>query len=111
MKINKLILCLGTVALAVASAASSYSVTVINPTMVGTSELKPGVYKLQVEGDKAVFTKGKSVVEAAVTVENNDKKFSDTALSIQDSKLKEIHVGGTTMKVMFKPGVVAGGGN
>lgn len=111
MKINRLIFCLGTLALAVASAASSYSVTVISRTMVGTSELKPGTYKLQVEGDKAVFTMGKSVVEAPVTVENNDKKYSDTALSIQDSKLKEIHVGGTNMKVMIKSGVVAGGGN
>ena len=102
MKLIKLTLVFATLALAVGSAASTYSVKFFAPTWVGDNQLKAGEYKLAVEGDKATFTSGKNVVEVPVTVEKNDKKYSSTTMQTSDSKLSEINLAGTDMKLMFK---------
>jgi hypothetical protein len=73
----------GTFALATVSLASAktYDITVPAPTKVGDTELKPGQYKLKVEGSQAVFTDShdKSVTVPA-KVENAEKKFGYTRL-------------------------------
>jgi len=103
MKLSKLTLSFGIFALAVASAASNYSVTLNTPTWVGQTQLKPGDYKVAVEGDKAVFKSGKSTVaEAPAAVEQNAKKYTATTLDTTGAKLQEIHVGGTTVKIVLK---------
>ncbi|HTW64987.1 MAG TPA: hypothetical protein VME17_10245 [Bryobacteraceae bacterium] len=64
------------------ASAKSYDVTLLAPAMAGTNELKPGVYKVKIEGSQAVFTDvqdGKSV-RVPVKVENNPKKFGYTEL-------------------------------
>jgi len=104
MKTGKLVLCLGTFALAVASAASSYDVTITKPVSVAGTELKAGSYSLQVKGDKAMFKSGKNVVEVPATVEKAEKKYSETILEGDTSNLKEIRLGGTNMKLVFAPG-------
>jgi hypothetical protein len=101
MKFTKMMVCLSTVALAVASAGSSYSVNLISPVSAGGSMLKPGSYKVEMAGDKAVFKMGKSVVEVPATMETSDHKYANTELETADSKLKEIRVGGTKMKILF----------
>ncbi|MDP8990942.1 MAG: hypothetical protein M3N41_12795 [Acidobacteriota bacterium] len=101
MNLKQLILGLGIVALGVASAASSYEVTISQPTWAGSSQLKPGVYKLAVRGSNAVFTSGKTVVEAPVSVEKGDRKVSSTEVQSTDSKIKEIRLGGTATKLIF----------
>jgi hypothetical protein len=98
---KKLFLSLVTVALAVANAASSYNLTLSSPVWAGSSELKPGVYKVTLESDKVVFTKGKTVVEAPATTGNAEKKYSGTSYVSVDSKMKELYLGGTTTKVIF----------
>jgi hypothetical protein len=105
MKLTKLMLSFGTLALAVASAASSYHFSIFQPSIFAGKELKPGDYKLQVNGDKAIVKMGKETLEATVKVENGTEKFSETSLrySTADGKMtvQEIRLGGTTTKLVF----------
>src|SRR5580693_9121828 len=100
MKFVKLTLMLGTFALAVASAAH-YNLKLDSAQWAGDKQLKPGDYKLEIVGDKAVFTSGKTVVEVPATVQQNSKKFSLTTYQASDSKIQEIDLGGTTTKIVF----------
>ena len=102
MNLKRLMLGLGIVALGVASAASSYEVTITSPTWAGATQLKPGVYKLAVQGTNAVFTMGKTVVEAPVSVEKSDHKVQSTEVQSADSKINEIRLAGTDTKLIFK---------
>ena len=93
-------------AVALAWAASSHTVNFSKPAIVGNTELKPGDYKLELNGNKAILTHGKIAVEAEVTVETGATKFSQTSACClgEDGKyrLQEIRVGGTNTKVTFK---------
>lgn len=101
MKLMKLTLTLTTFALAVASAATHYNVKLDSATWAGDKQLKAGVYKVEVVGDKAVFTSGKTVVEVPATLQKNDKKYSLTSYQANDSKIQEIDLGGTNTKIVF----------
>jgi hypothetical protein len=103
----KLMLCLATLSLAIASAAT---VTVSNPIWVGGTQLKPGDYKVAVNGDKVVFTKGKTVVEATATPGTAEKKYGATSFVSVDSKIKELYLGGTTTKLTFEATAPAAAG-
>jgi hypothetical protein len=103
----KLMLCLATFALAIANAAT---MTVSSPIWVGGTELKPGDYKVAVQGEKVVFTKGKTVVEAPATSGTADKKYSSTSFVSVDSKMKELYLGGTTTKLTFAAAPAAAAG-
>lgn len=103
---KKLILSFATLALAVASAASTHRVQLFQTSTVGGTELQPGEYKLTVDGNKAVITKGKQTVEAAVKTETADSKFSSTSVRYSNGngkyKVQEIRLGGTTTKLVFE---------
>jgi hypothetical protein len=102
MKLFKLSLGLATLALGVASAASSYKVTIPADTWAGDTQIKAGDYKVTVTGTQAVFTTGKQTVQVAASVEKNASKFSDTMLESSGTKLNAIDVGGTDTKIVFK---------
>jgi hypothetical protein len=101
---RKLALCFAIAGLALAS-AKSYSMNLYQTTMVGGTELKAGAYDVELVNQKAVITKGKVHAEAAVTVGTADKKFSETSVVVMNaggkSKLQEIHLGGTTTKLIL----------
>ncbi len=103
---KKLVLVFAMFAVALAWAASGYTVNLQKPAIVAGAELKPGDYKLELNGDKATLKHGKTSVEAEVTVENGATKFSQTSTCClgEDGKyrLEEIRVGGTNTKVTFK---------
>jgi hypothetical protein len=105
MKAAKLVLCLGTVAMAWASASKSYDVTLNNPAQVSGTELKAGTYSVVLAGDKAMIHSGKVSVEAPVTVQEGDKKFSATTVRyiVVDGKyrIKEIQLSGTKTMLVF----------
>jgi hypothetical protein len=105
MKMAKLVVCLGTVAMAWASASKSYDVTLNNPAQVSGTELKPGTYSVVLAGDKAMIHSGKVAVEASVTVQEGDRKFSATTVrySLVDGKyrIKEIQLSGTKTMLVF----------
>jgi hypothetical protein len=108
MKLKRLMFGMGTVALAVASAAGSYNLELSQPTWVGSTQLKPGIYKVAMQGSTAVFTSGKkTVAEAPVSVQQGTHKVSSTEVETSNSKIQEIRPAGTKSRLIFSPG--AGG--
>ncbi len=105
MKPMKLLLSFGTLALAIASAASSYHFSLFQPSFLAGKELKPGDYKLELNGDKAIIKVGKQTLEAAVKVENGTQKFSETSVRFGTSNgkmtVEEIRIGGTSTRLVF----------
>jgi hypothetical protein len=102
---KKLMLSFATLALAVASAASSYHFSIFQSSFVAGKELKPGDYKIELNGDKATIKVGKQVLEASVKVESGTEKFSETSVryGTADGKMtvQEIRLGGTSTKLVF----------
>ena len=100
-----LFLTFATFGLAIASAASSYKVTLFQPTLVGGKELKPGVYKVEVKDATAVISQGKESVEAPVKAETADSKFSNTTVRYRNGdgkyRIEEIRIGGTSTRLVF----------
>ena len=106
MNISKLMLTFGTLALAVASAADTYKVSLHETTVLAGKQIKPGDYKIEVNGDRAVIKDGKKdVAESTVKVETGNEKFQATRVRYDngDGKyhLREIHLGGTHTKLVF----------
>jgi len=104
--IRKSMLALCALTLGVASAASVHHITIINPEWVGTTQLMPGDYTVQIDGDKAIVKKGKNVVDVPAKVETMPTKFPTTSLHTRDAngknELEEIWIGGTNQKVVLK---------
>lgn len=111
---KKLLVIFATLALAVAGAADkTYHVTLNETATVNGTQLKPGDYRIQVEGDKAVFKIGKkTVTEVPAKVENASHKFDSTQVAIEGAnnqpKISEIRIGGTTTRIVFSGGTAAG---
>lgn len=53
------------------------------------------------EGEKAVFKKGKNVIEVPATLGSGDQKSGTTGIVTNGPKLIEIDLGGTTEKIVF----------
>jgi hypothetical protein len=99
---KKLLIGFAALGIGIASAASDYKVELTQKTQVGGTELKAGTYKVEVQGDKAVFKSGKDVVaQAPAKVENGNQKYSGTRVSTSGSKLESISIDGTTMKIVL----------
>lgn len=102
---KKILFGFSTLALAIASAAGTYKVTLFQPSMINGTEVKPGDYKIELKENKAVLKGGKNTVEADVKVENTNEKFSTTSVRYNniDGKMKvqEIRLGGTNSKIVF----------
>jgi hypothetical protein len=87
--------------------AKTYEIVLSAPTKAGSVQLKPGQYKLKVDGANAIFTDlntSKSYT-TPVKVQNGDKKFDDTRVqSTKDGdseKINEIDLGGSKTKLGF----------
>ena len=109
----KLTLGLTAFALGLASAASSHTFDLKKAVTIGSTQLQPGPYRVEMQGDKAVFKTGKSVVEVPATLGKSDQKYGTTGIVTNGPQLVEIDLGGTTEKILFSPkaGESAGGGN
>ena len=101
MKFMKMTFGIAALALGVASAASGYSVKLYDAMWIGGTQLKAGEYKIEIQGDKAVFKMGKSVVEVPATMGTSEKKYASTSFLSENSKIIEIDLGGTTSKILF----------
>ena len=64
------------------ASAKSYDVVLSAPAMAGATELKPGEYKVKVQGSEAVFTDQQSSKSFSIPVkiENGNKKFGYTSI-------------------------------
>jgi len=101
---KRLLLVFAVAGLAVAS-AKSYSIDLFQPALLGTTQLAPGHYSVDVTDQKAVVRNGRIHCEAPVKVENMNQKFNTTTVRFAngDGKMhiQEIHVGGTKTKLVF----------
>ena len=109
---NKLILVFGTLALAAASAGTSYRVTLYQPAQVNGTTLKPGDYKVEVtDGGTVSFKQGKINAEAKGKLEEGANKVLSTTVDVDgDTKqLKEIRLGGTNKVIVLEKSGTASG--
>ena len=102
---KKIMLTFATAALMVASAAEKHNITIFQPSVVNGTVLKPGDYRLELDGEKMTLSKGKEKVEAAVKTETADNKFSSTSIRYANAdgkyKVQEIRLGGTNRKLVL----------
>lgn len=101
---KKMIVCLVAAVSLVWAGAMSSKVTLFQPATLNGVDLKPGDYKIQVEGEKLTIQNGKTKAEAAVKTEQNDEKFASTSVryTTGEGKLKitEIRIGGTHTRLV-----------
>ena len=111
--LNKLVVSFALVGLAIASAAQ-HRITLYEESVVNGTTLKPGDYKLVIEGDKATLSRGKQKVEAPVAVQKSDAKYAATSVRYASGngvqKVQEIRVGGTDTRVVFDSAASAAAG-
>jgi hypothetical protein len=87
------------------ASAKSYDIVLNAPAMAGATELKPGEYKLKVEGSQAVFTDAGSAksVSVPVKVENSGKKFDYTSVESSNQggmdTIQAIDLGGSNTRL------------
>lgn len=85
--------------------AATYDLKLYQDSSIAGTTLKPGEYKMTVDGDKVTIKNGKTKIETNAKVEAADKKFNSTSVRYlkQDGKdqVQEIHVGGTKNKVVL----------
>jgi hypothetical protein len=106
---KKMMMAFATFALAVASASPRYHVKIYDETWAGGNELKPGEYTVEMQGDKAVFKSGKTVVEAPAKMEENERRYDSTAVRINhEKKIETIEFGGTKSRIVIQSGVPTG---
>ena len=102
---KKFVFAFAVLALATVSAADRYTVELGSQAEINGHVLKPGTYKLELTGDHAILKSGKTTFETVARVENESKKFSETSVRYatgdNSSKIEEIRIGGTTIKVLF----------
>jgi hypothetical protein len=105
MMIKRFLLLVSVVSLAVASAASNFSLNFYQPTVVNGTTLKVGEAKLEIRENKAIVKQGKTSVEANVKVETATQKYIYTTVGYKDGdnhQIKDITIAGTTTKLIFE---------
>lgn len=102
--VKKILVLFTLLGLAAIASAKSYVITLFEPSVIGATQLKPGVYTLELKDEKVVIRNGKNVGEAAAKVETADSKYPSTTVrySNGDGKyhIREIHLGGTNIRVV-----------
>src|SRR5665213_2476101 len=87
------------------ASAKSYDIILSSPAKAGATELKPGEYKLKVEGSQAVFTDQQSSKSFSIPIKvvNGDKKFGYTSVestSLQGmDNIHAIDLGGSNTRL------------
>ncbi len=113
MKLAKLLIVGGVLSLGAALAASN-SLRLADNLWLGQTQLKPGNYKVQVEGNKVTLTMGKTVVEVPGKVEQNATKYQTTEYTTEKVNgklsLQEIDLGGTNSKIVVESGSAVSAG-
>lgn len=104
---KKVLAAMFVLAIGVASAASSYHVTLYKATTVNGTQLKAGDIKVELQGDKVILKQGKTSVETNVTVQNANQKFDASTVGYSGdspNQIQEIRLGGTSTKILFDAG-------
>ena len=84
--------------------AKSFHVTLYEKSMLGSTELKPGDYTIELKDQQVVLKSGKTEAQAQVKVENEGNKFPSTTVRYSNGDghftITEIRLGGTNMKLV-----------
>ncbi len=89
------------------ASAKSYDIILSAPAKAGATELKPGEYKLKVDGSQAIFTDVESskTYTAPIKIDNSGKKFSLTTVETTKQgdmdNIEAIDLGGSNTKIQF----------
>jgi hypothetical protein len=87
--------------------AKSYDFVLTAPAMAGSNQLKPGQYRVKVEGTQATFTDENTSKSFTVPVKvgQSTTKFDHTAVQSTSSNgvdsIQSIELGGSTTKLEF----------
>src|ERR1700743_2351291 len=87
--------------------AKTYDISFSSVTKVGSAQLKPGDYRMSVNGNKVTFTDVSTLktVTAEIKVENTDTKFDETKVNSttegNTTVVKDIEIGGSKTKIDF----------
>jgi hypothetical protein len=101
--VKNVLLGFATVALAAASAASSYNVTFYQPVTINGAEIKAGDYTLELKDDNmAVIKQGETVTEAPVKVKNDSQTYASNMVRLNRHRVEEIRLVGTTKRLVFE---------
>ena len=83
----------------------SYTVKITEPATVNGTQIQPGTYKVAVANDKAILRLGKEQSEVPFKVETNAHKYDATSVKYAKENgtlhLQEIHIGGSTTKLVL----------
>jgi hypothetical protein len=95
-----------TIAAAVASAASSYNVSLPQNETIDGKPLKAGTYRIQVKDNMAILRgDNNKATEVPVHKETSPAKLKNTMVRLaQDGSVREIDLGGTTTILRFDAG-------
>ena len=89
---------------AVAIGETAHRITLEKPAVVNGTELKPGEYKVEINGDKVTISNKKTSVDTTARIESAAEKFrSTTVCCLGDNgkyNLQEIRLGGTNQKLI-----------
>jgi len=96
--------------------AATFQVTFNEPAVVNGTQLKPGSYTLDLEGDTVVIAMGNSSIQAPVKTDNTaPENFAKTVILYGYEKgkfvVKEIEMEGTRTTLVFVGGATVGGGD
>jgi hypothetical protein len=85
----------------------SYSFSLKGPAVAGGAQLKPGDYRLKVDGAQVVLTdKDGKVIDTNTKLEPAERKFDQTAIISIDSegahRIVCIQLGGSSYSVVFE---------
>jgi hypothetical protein len=115
MRFSKLMLAFGTLALGIASAAATYHMTISDTAWVGGKQLKPGDYKVQLQGTQAVFKGQGDTVQVPAKTETAKEKYAQTSVRSHEvngkRQLEEVQFGGTHTGILFQSGSAGAGGS
>jgi len=94
-----------------AAADNNYRFSLLENASLSGNQLKPGDYRILVDGTKGTVKVGKTMIEVPVKVETAEHKFKDTTVSLERSagslKVNEIDIGGSTTRIIISNNVSA----
>ena len=101
---NKLLVAIALLGVSLVANAKSFHVTLYEKSVLGSTELKPGEYTIELKDQQVVIRNGKQEAQAAVKVENEGSKFGTTTVRYTNGDgryhIQEIRLGGTNMKLV-----------
>jgi hypothetical protein len=103
---RKVMFAVATLALTAFAASNTFHVQIDETAWIGGTEVQPGEYKVQMQGDKAILKMGKTVIEVPAKMETVERKFATSGVVMQTvdhkQKVQEIQIGGTKDRIVFQ---------